>query len=146
MLVVLGGMLDAANEDRGSETRVLQDALADEGRDFARRGGFRETEAGDAAGFGKFALFVPAAKAVEFVAANFHVEVLHRDGVRKRGDFILSSEDDVDGADGVGEAELFELGEALGQMEFFLAIDARVRDCFVEGDFGGPLRDGIIAL
>src|SRR5271157_442749 len=139
-------MLDTAHEDRRGKTRVLQDALADEGRDFSRRGSFRKAQARHAAGFGEFALLVPAAQAVKFVAADFYIEVLHGDEVRKRGDFILGGKDDVGGADGIGEAELFELGKALGQVKCFVAINARARNRFIERNFGRPLRDGIVAL
>src|SRR4029077_11588863 len=77
------------------ETRVLQNALANQGRNLARRKSLREAVAHDAPRFRELSLLVPPAQAVEFVAADFHVHVLHRNKMRERGDFILCSENHI---------------------------------------------------
>ena len=44
---------------------------------------------------------------------------------------------------GSGKRNFSEFREALGQVEFFMAINARARNRFVEGNFGRPLGDGV---
>src|SRR5437762_112474 len=97
-------------------------------------------------GFGKLSLFVPAAKAVDFVAADFDVEIAHANEAWQRGDFILSAEDDAGCAHGVDKAKFLNFRKALGKLEFSLAVDPRVRNGFVERDFRRPLRDGVVAF
>ncbi len=94
----------------------------------------------------EFALFVPTAQAVDFIAADFDVEVAHTDEARQRGDFVLSAEDDAGRAHGVDETKFLNFGKALGELEFSLAVDSRVRNGFVERNFGRPLRDGVVAF
>src|SRR5258708_27175898 len=96
--------------------------------------------------FGKLSLFVPAAKAVDFVAADFDVEVAHGNEARQSGDFILSAEHDASGAYRVHEAKFLNFRKTFSESEFPLAIDARVRDGFVERYFRRPLRDGVLAF
>src|SRR2546430_11871109 len=94
----------------------------------------------------EFALLVPTPEAVDFVAADFDVEVAHANEARQRGDFILSAEDDAGHAHGVDETKFLNFRKALGELEFSLAVDPRVRNGFVERDFGRPLRDGVVAF
>lgn len=91
-------------------------------------------------------MLVPAAQTIKFVAADFDVEVAHGDEVRKSSDFILRRENDIGGADGMGEAEFFELGETFGEQKFLVAVDTGMGDGLVEGNFRGPLGDGVFAL
>ena len=64
----------------------------------------------------------------------------------QRRDFVLSGEHDARDANGVHEAEFFDFRKAFGEREFPVAIDARMGDGFIEGDFRRPLRNGIVAL
>src|SRR5256885_1670744 len=43
-------------------------------------------------------------------------------------------------------SEIEKFRKALGELEFSLAVDPRVRNGFVERDFGRPLRDGVVAF
>jgi len=146
VLIFFGATLEAANENGGGEAGIVKDATTNEHGNFARGGGIGEFTRGEAAGFRELALVVPAAEAVEFVAADFHVHVGHGDEVGKSCDFILCGEDDIGGADGVGETKLFEFGETLGKGELFVAVDAWIGDGFVESDSGRPLGDRIFAF
>ena len=146
VLVFFGAVLEAAHENRGGEAGIVQDAAANQDSDFAGRSGVGKVTRGKAAGFGELALVVPAAQAVEFIAADFHVHIVHGNEVGKRGDLVLRGEDDVRGADGIGEAEFFEFSETLGEGELFIAVDARIGDGLVKSDSGRPLGDGIFAL
>jgi hypothetical protein len=146
VFVFLGTVLQAVDENGSGEAGVLENAAADESGDFARRRRIREIFAGDTAGLGEFSLLVPAAQTIKFVAADFDVEVAHGDEVRKSSDFILRGENDVGGADGIGETEFFELGETFGEQKFLVAVDAGMGDRLVEGNFRGPLGDGVFAL
>src|SRR5579871_2158088 len=139
-------MLYAANEDGSGEASVLQNSAADKRRDFFWRRGVGEFAAGSATGTGEFALLGPAAEAVEFVAANFYVEVAHGDEAGEGGDFVLRGEDDVGRADWLGKRKFFQFREAFGHAELVVAVDARAGDGFVVGDFGRPLRDGVVAF
>ena len=47
---------------------------------------------------------------------------------------------------GSAKAKLFQLGESFLHAEFSVAIDARVRNGFVERDFRRPLRNRIVAF
>src|SRR5690349_7141449 len=96
--------------------------------------------------FRKLSLFVPAAKPVDFVPADFDVEIMHRNEAWQCGDFVLSTQDDTGCADRVQEAKFFNFGKALGEFESAAAIDARMQDCFIERDFRRPLRDGVVAF
>ena len=89
---------------------------------------------------------MPAAQSVEFVAADFYVELLHGNESGERGDFILRRKDDVDHTDRLREAKLFKFREALGQHIFLVEVHARIRNSLVEGNFRRPLRDGVSAL
>ena len=146
ILVVLRTVFETADENGGGEAGVLKNATADERGDFARRGSIREILAGNATRFGELALFVPAAEAVEFIAADLDVEFAHGDEIGKRGDFVLGGENHVGGADGIGETEFFEFGEAFREIELLIAINARVGNGFVKGDLRRPLRDRVFAF
>ncbi len=52
---------------------------------------------------------MPAPQPVDFIPANFHVQVPHRDEMRQRGHLILRGEDDARGPNGVLEAKFFDL-------------------------------------
>src|SRR5260221_14373450 len=95
---------------------------------------------------GKFSLFVPAAKPIDFVAADFDVEITHGNEARQSGNFILSTQDDTGCADRVQEAKFFNFRKALGELESAVAIDARMGHRFVERNFRRPLRDGVVAF
>ena len=89
---------------------------------------------------------MPAAKAVNFIAADFDVEIAHRNEARKRSNFVLRGEYDASGSHRVHEAELFNFRKTPGQFEFSPAVDARVGNGLVEGNFGRPLRNGVVAF
>ncbi len=89
---------------------------------------------------------MPAPQPVDFVPADFYIQVPHRDEVRQRGHLILRGEDDARGPNRVWEAEFFDFRKALAQLKLSVAIDARVGDCLIERYFRRPLRDGIVAL
>jgi len=146
VLVFFGAALEAPNQNGGSEACVVQNAAANQQGDFAGRGRVGKFACREAAGFGEFALVVPAAEAIELVAADFDVHIIHGDEVGKGGDFILRGEDNVDGADRIREAEFFKFREAFGQRELLVAINARIGDGLVERDGGRPLRDGVFAF
>jgi|SRR5579859_18162 len=99
-----------------------------------------------AVGLRKFPLFVPATQAVDFIAADFDVEIAHGDEAGQRGDFVLRVQDDASGSNRIDEAKFFYFRKSLGEREFSFAVDARVRDGFVEGDFRRPLRNGVVAF
>jgi len=96
--------------------------------------------------FGKLSLFVPAAKPVDFVSADFDVEIAHGNEARQSGDFILSAKDDAGCADRVQKAKFFNFRKAPGEFESAGAIDARMGHRFIERDFRRPLRDGVVAF
>src|SRR5262249_17714351 len=75
------------------KTRVLQNPLPNKRCDLARRRSVREAAFGDTARLRKFALFVPATEAVNFIATDFYVQVSHGNKAWKRGDFILCAKD-----------------------------------------------------
>jgi len=146
VLIVLRAALQAVDQNGGGEAGVLQNAAANERGNFAWGRGVREILAGNTTRLRQLALLTPAAEAIEFVASDFDVEVMHGDEVGKRGDFILSGQDDIGRADGIRETEFFEFGEALGKKKSLFSVNARIGDGFVERNLGGPLRDGIVAL
>ena len=146
VLILFGTTLEAANEHRGGETGVVKHAATNEDSDLARGKGLGEPTKDQAGRAIQAALFVPAAEAVEFVAADLDVEIVHGNEAGKRGDFILRGEDHVGLADGIGEAEFFEFGKALGEVEFLVAVDTGMGDGLIEGNFRGPLGNGVFAF
>src|SRR5271169_2361899 len=111
MLVLFRAVLHAANQNGSGKPRVLKNSLANQGRYFSRGRRFRKAQAGKTTGFGKLALLVPAAQAVKFIAADFHVEILHGNEFGERGDLVLRRENDVDRTDRIREAEFLQLRE-----------------------------------
>src|SRR6266478_10036462 len=106
----------------------------------------RKALADDTARLRELSLLVPAAQAVEFVTTDFDVHVVHGHKIGQRAYFVLRSQNYVRGADRVREAEFFQLGKTLAHAESAVAIHARAGNGFVEGNFRGPLRDGVVAF
>jgi len=75
---------------------------------------------------------VPTPQPVKFVSSDFNVQIAHGNGVRKGCHFILRRQHNACFADGFGEPKLFQLRKPLGQPEFLVAVDARLRDRFIE--------------
>jgi len=75
---------------------------------------------------GKLSLFVPAAKPVDFVSADFDIEINHANEARQSGDFVLSTQDDAGCANRIQESKFFNFGKALGEFESAVTIDARM--------------------
>jgi len=104
MLVVLGGVFDAAHEDGRSETRILQNTLADQGRDLSRRGSFRKALAGNAARFGELAFLVQRRKRSNSLPPIVTVESAWEWSKARVATFILSGEGRTRrGTDGIGK-------------------------------------------
>src|SRR5260370_40813396 len=91
-------------------------------------------------------LLEPATQTVDLVPTDFSVQVPHRNEIRQRGHSVLRRKHRARGADGIGKSKLLNLGKALAQLKSSVAVDARVRDRFVERYFRRPLGDGIVAL
>ena len=137
---------DAADDNCSGESRVLQNTLPNKSRNLAWRRRVGEMAFAQSVRLGKLSLFVPAAKPVDFVSADFDVEIMHRNEAWQCGDFVLSTQDDTGCANRVEEAKFFNFGKTLGEFESAAAIDARMRDGFIERDFRRPLRDGVVAF
>ena len=89
---------------------------------------------------------MPAPQAIYFVAADFCIKIAHGNEARQRRDLVLRSEHHPCRADRIHEAEFLDFRKSLCELEFSIAIDAWMRNGFVEGDLGRPLRDGVIAF
>src|SRR5258707_13593895 len=89
---------------------------------------------------------MPPPQPVDFVPADFYIQVPHRDEMRQRGHFILRGEDRAHGPNGVREAEFFDLRKTIAQLEFPVAIHTWVGDSLIERYFRRPLRDVLVAL
>ncbi len=70
-----------------------------------------------------------------FPCFDFHIHISQGDYVRNRCHFVLRGKHHVGVADWILKAEFLELGKAFFHAEFPVAVDARVRDGFVEGHF-----------
>src|SRR5215470_10842192 len=145
-LIFFLAALYPGHNNGGGEPRILQDAAADQCGNFARRRSLRESAAWNASRFRKDAQLVPAAQAVKFIAADFDVELPHRDEVRQRRDFILRREDHVCCADWIRETKFFEFGEAFRQFVLPVPVNPRMRDGLVKGDFRRPLGNRVVAF
>src|SRR5260370_13235651 len=102
----------------------------------------RKAVANDTARFRELSLLVPTAQAVKFVAADFDVHVVHGHKIGQRAYFVLRSQNYVRGADGVREAEFFQLRKTLAHAESAVAIYAPAGNGFVGGKLRGQLRHG----
>src|SRR4029077_7761805 len=80
------------------------------------------------------------------VAADFCIELAHGNEARQRGDLVLRSEHHPRHADRIHKAEFLDFRKSLCELEFSIAIDARLRNGFVEGNLRRPLRDGVLAF
>ena len=89
---------------------------------------------------------VPAPQPVDFVAADFYVHFLQLQKIGNGADFILRREDDGCLADRRRKTEFFPFAETLAEPEPAVAHDARKGNGLIEGNFRGPLRNGIIAF
>lgn len=78
VFVFLGTVVHATNQHGSGKPGILQNAATNERSDFARRGRFRKTLPLKSARLGKLALSMPTAEAVELIAADLHIEILHR--------------------------------------------------------------------
>src|SRR5690349_451386 len=120
--------------------------MADQLGDLFRRGRVRKAVPDQTAGFREFALAVPPAEALNFVAADFGVEITHGSEVRKSGYFILSGEVDPRGSHRIEKTKLLRVGETFGEVEASFPVNTRTRGGLVERYDGGPLRNGIVAF
>ncbi len=91
-------------------------------------------------------LAVPAAEAVELVAANLGVEVAQGKEAGEGGHFVLSGQHHADASDGRREVEPLRLAEAAGEPEASLAVNGGAGDGGVEGGLGRPGGDRVFAL
>src|SRR6266568_4632133 len=64
----------------------------------------------------------------------------------QRGHFILGSKHHAYAANRVRKTKFLHLGKTSAQLKSSVAIDARMRDGFVEGNLRRPLRNRIVAL
>src|SRR5882762_4941132 len=139
-------LLDAAYYDGCREPRVLQYAFADQSRDLPRRRRFGKPGGDQSTGTREFPLPVPTPQAVDFVAADFHVHFLEGKKMGHRADFILRRQHDRCFSNGRGKAKFLRFSKPLAEAEFTASHNAWARYGLVEGNFGRPLRNRVVAF
>ncbi len=99
-----------------------------------------------AARLGEFPLLVPATQPVNFIATDLYIEITHGNVIWQCGHFILCRKHHIGGPNRLGKSEFLQFGETLAKLEFSLAVDARIGNGLVEGDFRRPLGNGVVTF
>src|ERR1700723_127950 len=139
-------VFSATHQDGRGKARIFENSATNQSGDTLGRQSFRETLAHDSLRPIQPPLAIPAEEAIEIVAADFRVHILHRDDVGQHANFVLRGEVYGGLADWGRKAEFLASGKTLRQGETAVLVNARAGNRFVVHHFRRPGGDRVFAF
>ncbi len=69
---------------------------------------------------------MPASEPVDFIPADFYIQIPHGDETGQRGYFVLRRKYHTCRADRIGKSKLLNFGKSFAQLKLSISIDLRV--------------------